>query len=110
MKNVQVIEADPGSTFSVFQMSDDEFRSVFPAPGQDIEFAEDLFERLGDDAAEKLLAAVWTRPVLKSTLAGLHGTLLYGFAERRHHYPESKCERDYDPSRLNEHQRKLFDR
>ena len=110
MKNVQVIEAATNSTFSVFQMTDEEFQRVFPAPGQDLEFAEDLFERLGDEAAEKLLSAVWARPVLKSGIAGLHGTLFYGFAGRRHHYPDSKRERDFDAAALNEHQRKLFGR
>lgn len=110
MKNVQVIEASPGSTFSVFQMTDDEFRAVFPGAGQDIEFAEDLYERLGDEGAEKLLASVWTRPVRKADVAGLHGTLFYGFAERREHYPDTKRECDFDTSALSPHQLKLYGR
>jgi hypothetical protein len=110
MKNVQVIEASPGSTFSIFQMTDEEFALVFPVAGQDMEFAEDLYERMGDGAAEKLLAAVWTRPVRKPDVAGLHGTLYYGFAERREHYPETKRECDFDAAVLSPHQLRLYGR
>ena len=110
MKNVQVIDRALNASYSVFQMTAEEFRQVFPAPGQDLEFAEDLFDRLGDEAAEALLGSVWARPVRKADIVGLHGTLYYGFADRRHHYPESKCEQDFDASALNEHQRRLYGR
>lgn len=108
MKNVQVVEASQNSTLSVFQMTDDEFRSEFPGSGQDIELAEDLYERMGDDAAEKLLAGVWARAVQKADIAGLHGTLYCGFAERRDHYPETKRECDFDDAAPNAHQLKLY--
>ena len=110
MKNVQVIDRALNATYSVFQMTEDEFREVFPMPGQDLEFAEDLFDRLGDEAAETLLAAVWARPARKAEIVGLHGTLFYGFSDRRDHYPESKCEKDFDAGALNEHQRRLYSR
>lgn len=110
MKNVQVIDRALNATYSVFQMTEHEFGLVFPLPGQDIEFAEDLFERLRDEKAETLLAAVWARPVRKAEISGLHGTLFYGFADRRSRYPATKREQDFDAAALNEHQRRLYGR
>lgn len=51
---------------------------------------------------------MWDRPVLKAQANGIHGTLFYEFAERRHLYPASKRERDTDPSSITDAQRQLY--
>lgn len=108
MKNVQVIDGGLNCTFSIFQMTSDEFAQVFPGEGQDIEFAKDLSARLGDAASASLLAHVWERPVRKAGIAGLHGTLFFQFDKQRRYFPGSKRERDWDRSALNHTQRKLY--
>ncbi len=42
MKNIQIIDGARNCTFSIFQATDEEFLLVFPEPGQDIQYAEDL--------------------------------------------------------------------
>ncbi len=110
MKNVQVIDGASNCTFSIFQMTDEEFAQVFPGDGQDMEFVEDLCRHLGDDAVGKMLAPVCQRHVRKVDIHGLHGTLFYQFDKQRQFFPASKRERDWDPSSLNPAQRKVHAR
>lgn len=107
MKNIQIIDGALNVTFSIFQATEEEFAAIFPN-GQDMELAEDLFERLGDEEASRMLAPLWNRPILKRDALGIHGTLFYNNNEHRH-IPRSKREVDWD-SGLNEAQRKLFSR
>ena len=58
MKNVQIIDRADNATYSVFEFTDDEFLAIFPESGQDIEFIEDVIERLGDTCAADLLKLV----------------------------------------------------
>jgi len=79
---------------------------IFPEPDQDIEFAEDLFKRVGEDS--RALDDLWSRPIKKKDAVGIHGTLFYGFSAKRKHFPLSKREQDWDRRYLNEAQRKLW--
>lgn len=101
MKNVQVIDGAVNCTFGIFQAKEAEFALIFPAVGQDIEFAEDLAPQ-----AVHALVAVWDRPVRKQDANGIHGTLLYQFEERREHFPATK--RDRDLGSLSEARRRLY--
>jgi hypothetical protein len=110
MKNIQIVDGAENATFSVFQATETEFALIFPAEGQDIEFPEDFFQRVGDGVATATLKPIWSRPVLKRDAQGVHGTLFYNYAERRRHLPASKREVDWDPAAINQAQRDLFDR
>ncbi len=103
MRNVQVIDGADNCTFSLFQLTDEEFALVFPGDGQDIQFAEEL-----TSAAKRALLAAWERPIRKSDAVGLHGTLFYGFADRRGSFPATRRERDWDARALNGAQRRLY--
>lgn len=109
MKNIQVIDGAVNATFSVFQAKEDEFLAIFP-DGRDMELAEDLFERLGDQAAASVLAPIWDRPILKRDALGIHGTLFYDNETRRECIPQSKREVDWDNNSINPAQRELFSR
>lgn len=106
MKNVQVIDGADNCTFSIFQATEDEFGLIFPEPGQDIEFAEDLVARIGEDS--DALAAMWSRPILKRLANGIHGTLFYEFERKRRCFPVTKREFDWEPLSINGAQRRLF--
>ena len=93
MKNIQVIDGADNCTFPVFQVTDDEFALIFPDPGQDIQFSEDLDER-----ALQALIPAWNRPIMKTNAMGIHGTLFYHFDEKRQYFPKTKRERDWNPS------------
>jgi hypothetical protein len=42
MKNIQIIDGAANCTFSIFQATEAEFSLLFPAAGQDIQYAEYL--------------------------------------------------------------------
>lgn len=108
MKNIQIIDGAQNCTFSVFQATEDEFQLIFPMPGQDIEFAEDLIQRTEENS--RALDMLWQRPIIKQNANGIHGTLFYEFEGKRHLFPATKRERDWDSSALNTAQRRMYGR
>jgi len=107
MKNIQIIDGAVNATFSVFQATDEEFAAVFP-DGRDMELVEDLFDRLGEEAAISVLTPIWGRPILKRDALGIHGTLFYDNEARRDCFPPSKREVDWSSAPFNQAQRNLF--
>ena len=107
-RNIQVIDAADNCTYSVFSATEEAFEALFPEEGQDIEYAEDFVDRLGDIEAERIFKDLWGHPVDKRKIQGLHGTLFFGLAARKALFP-SKRECDADPSAVNAAQRSLYD-
>ncbi len=107
MRAIQVIDGADNCTFSLFLVSEEEFATIFPND-QDIEFAEDIVARVGEEAWTQLTAHLWNRPILKSQAHGIHGTLFFEFGSKRHHFPNSKKEKDFDASMINPAQRRMF--
>ena len=48
MNHVQVIDDALNCTYPIYAVTEQEFALLFPAHGQDIEFAEDVAKRLGN--------------------------------------------------------------
>jgi hypothetical protein len=92
MKNVQVIDEADNCTYSIYAFTDDEFDVIFPESGQNIEFIEDVIQRVGDQEVGKLLAPVWKRVVKKSGVVGIRGTLFYGLSKKKKFYPTKREE------------------
>jgi len=107
MKNVQIIDGADNATFSVFQVTDQEFAEIFPN-GQDMELSEDFHQRVGEARARAILTPIWERPILKRDAQGIHGALYYDWERKRGHLPVSKREVDWDESGINQAQRRLF--
>jgi hypothetical protein len=107
MKNIQIIDGALNCTFSIFQATDEEFLIVFPDPGQDMEYAEDIETRPNSEEVFRALLAVWERPVRKQDAQGIHGTLFYQLQRYKEWYPE-KRENAVVESAINGAQRKLF--
>jgi hypothetical protein len=55
VKNIQIIDGADNATYSIFEATEDEFRTIFPGPGQDIEVVEDYGSRVGEDEAKETL-------------------------------------------------------
>ena len=89
MKHIQIIDDALNCTYSIFAVEDDEFENLF-LNGTDIEFNDDLFSRLGEAEATKLLAKIWERPVDKKSVLGIHGTLFYGMSHKKRYYPTKR--------------------
>lgn len=110
MKNIQVIDRGENCIFPIYQATEEEFQRIFPEQGQDIEFIEDFIKRMGRRAAGLILTRIWERPILKFEAMGIHGTLFYEYADRRHHFPDSKRECDLSRTVLNDAQRIMMQR
>jgi hypothetical protein len=59
---------------------------LFPN-GTNIEFNVDLFSRLGEAEASKLLGMMWEIPVDKKSVVGIHGALFYELGDKKKYYP-----------------------
>jgi hypothetical protein len=90
MKNVQIIDGADNCTYSIYEFTDEEFSVVFPEPGQDIEFIEDAIARVGNNELGRVLGPVWKRPIKKTDVAGIHGTLFYELLNKKKYYPSKK--------------------
>ncbi len=107
MKNVQIIDGADNCTFSIFQFSDEQFEIIFGADGQNIAFIDEVALAISSDQYKNAFESVWDRPILKHEIAGLHGTLFYGYGDRKAHFPKSRRERDWDYRSINYAQRAL---
>ena len=107
MKNILIIDGAVNATFSVFQATDSEFEAIFPN-GQDMEISEDFGERVGEVEAGRILEPIWNGSILKRDAVGIHGTLYYGYLDKREYLPASKREVDWDDHSINAAQRVLF--
>jgi hypothetical protein len=96
VKNILVIDAAQNCSFSVCAVEDDDFAILFPALGQDIEFTDDLTARIGEVEAGRVVLRSTTRRIRKKDAIGIHGTLFFGFAERRKHFPNKREARLFD--------------
>jgi len=95
VKNIQVIDGAENCSFSICVVGDEDFAEIFPGPGQDIEFIEDLIERVGEKRASELVRNGTTQRIHKRDAMGIHGTLFFGLAKRKKYFPD-KREDDID--------------
>ena len=107
MKNVQIIDAADNCTHSIFQATDVEFALLFPEPGQEVQFAEDLFRLPRRKKIRDALDALCKRPIRKRNAQGIHGTLLYQL-ERYKEFYDHKREDGIKAYCINAAQRRLF--
>jgi hypothetical protein len=87
MKNIQVIDGANNAEYAIYAVTDDEFAVIFPGERQNVEFIEDLLERIGQTEAGRILSHVWTRSVNKPEVLGIHGTLFYELLWKKRYYP-----------------------
>src|SRR5260370_19633158 len=97
MKNVLIIDGAENCEYSIFDMRDDEFRAAFPGDRQNVEFIEDLVDRIGDDGVASLFKPVWRRKVKKPDVMGIHGTLFYQLYWKKKFYP-TKNDQEMTPA------------
>jgi hypothetical protein len=53
MKNIKIIDDADNCTYSIYEISDEQFSVIFPNEA-DVEFVEDLEHRLGREEFEKI--------------------------------------------------------
>jgi hypothetical protein len=94
MKNIQVIDGAINTAYNIYAATDEQFEEIFPN-GADIEFIEDLIERVGEKRAGELVSPLWPRLLKKHEVVGIHGTLFYELRdEKRGLYPNKRFSDD----------------
>jgi hypothetical protein len=84
MKNIQVIDGASNCAYDIYATTDEDFSAIFPAPGQDIQFIEDIND---STAIKQILARMWQHRIPKSEVNGIDGTLFYELTEKKQFYP-----------------------
>jgi len=87
MRNIQVIDGAENCTYDVYAVTYEEFFTIFPGSNQDVEFIEDLIERLGGAETGRLMCHIWERLVDKLDVKGIHGTIFYELSFKKKYYP-----------------------
>jgi hypothetical protein len=90
MKNIMIIDGADNCAYDVFAATDDEFALFFPAEGQDIAFADELWAKPVQPRIKRAFDALWGRPVDKKSMAGLHGTIFYQLESKKQYYPNRR--------------------
>jgi hypothetical protein len=90
MKNIQVIDGADNCAYSVFAATDKIFDEIFPGEGQDVEFVDDFFARVGKKRAAELLKPLWKLRLEKHRIRGIHGTLFYQLNHKKEFYPNKR--------------------
>ena len=89
MKNIQIIDGAQNCVYDIFAATEDEFALVFPE-GTDIAFIDEVYEHGDSKVLDGVFNKIWTRPVVKSEVQGIHGILFYELAEKKTYYPTRK--------------------
>lgn len=89
-KNIQVIDGAQNCKYSIFSAKEKDFFEIFPEEGQDIEFIEDFFNRVGKNHATIILKRLWAMPINKKAVQGIHGTLFYELEYKKEFYPTKR--------------------
>jgi hypothetical protein len=108
VRNIQIIDGADNATYSIFQSTEEEFRSIFPQPGQDLEVVEEFVIRVGEAEAVVTLSKLWERPIHKPYAQGIHGTLFYDYKRKAQYLPDSPREMDRAEGQINDAQRSLY--
>jgi hypothetical protein len=90
MKNILVVDSAGNCSYSVCLIDDVDFEIVFPRRGQDVEFVEDLVERVGEKIASGIVKRGTTRRIRKTEAVGIHGTLFFGLLDNRKYFPNKR--------------------
>ncbi len=83
-KNIQVIDGATNCAYSIYRIGSADFAKVFPGPGQDIEFIDDLMDRLGEAESIHILSPIWRNRVEKPQVHGITAPSFTGSISKNH--------------------------
>lgn len=86
MMNIQVVDGAVNCVYDIFAATDEEFARIFPS-GTSIAFIDEVLARNSSADLDQTFTNIWTRPIKKSGVQGIHGTLFYGLNEKKKFYP-----------------------
>lgn len=95
MKTILVIDGADNCAYDCFRTTDEFFKVLFPAEGQDIDFIEDFIQRCGDRSYDDEFNQLWNSPIRKKDVSGIDGILFYELLHKKEFYP-NKMDSDLD--------------
>lgn len=90
MRNIQVIDGADNCAYDVFAATEEEFALIFPADRQDVAFIDEVIAVAPREQVNGVMKALWTRPVAKPDVQGIHGTLFYELDHKKGYYPNRR--------------------
>ncbi len=96
MKNIQIIDGAENCVYDIYAATEEEFNLLFKEK-TNIAFAEDISNLENPKALEEAFTKLWSRPVLKKNVQGIHGTIFYGLNEKKAYYPTLRDEEAINP-------------
>lgn len=96
MKNIQIIDGAKNCVYDIFAASDEEFALIFPN-GTDIAFIDEVYARGDKKKLDAAFNNIWSRPVQKIQVQGIHGILFYELEEKKIYYPSRRDQEAINP-------------
>ncbi len=96
MKNIQIIDSAVNCVYDIFAATDGEFDLIFPN-GSDIAFIEEIYGHADEKLLNTIFNDIWKRRIKKSEVQGIHGTIFYGYEEKKMYYPTRRNEEAVNP-------------
>jgi hypothetical protein len=96
MKNIQVIDGALNAVYDIFEATDEEFALLF-APGCDVVFEDEVYERADLAEIEAVLARIWARRIPKVQALGIHGIYFADLPQKKVYYPTRRDEDARNP-------------
>jgi hypothetical protein len=96
MKNIQVIDGAINCVYDIFSATEKEFKTIFHND-TDIAFIDEIYLNANEAELDKIFSNLWSRPVRKSQVQGIHGTIFYELDEKKVYYPNRRDEDAINP-------------
>ena len=97
MPNIQIIDGAENCTYEIFAATEEEFELIF-GDGQEVIFIEDIMVRGDQEQLDSAFTAIWARPLEKTRVDGIHGTILYEQYHKKEYFPDGRWHRSAPPS------------
>jgi len=89
MKNIQIIDGALNCVYDIFSATNEQFKLIFPK-GTDIAFIDEVYEREDHVILDSAFKEIWTKPIPKKEVQGIHGILFYENEHKKEYYPSRK--------------------
>jgi hypothetical protein len=84
-----IIDGADNCAYDIFAATDEQF-AMFFAEGEDIAFSEEIWAKPVRDGLAEAFGDLWTRPIEKRDVQGIHGTIFYKLENKKQYYPNRR--------------------
>jgi hypothetical protein len=90
LKHIMIVDGAENCAYDIFAVTEDDFGLLFPARGQDIAFIDEILLGRPRPLADAALKRLWSRPVEKKNVIGIHGIIFYELKNKKQYYPNRR--------------------